>query len=215
LSCNVYKKFIDCQLTEEEFSTHAGTCPECKEAWEFEQQLASQITQFRTAQPSPSLWQDIRARLFAEKRKGFSPAGVKFQQFFKTLSARPAWQFAAAGVMLIIIVFGILNYAPRSSDHFISNRTLARVEQKEREYEQAIAELEKEAMPELNLADTELLLLYRDKIETINSQIQRCKEALAAYPHSVSIRKYLLAAYQEKKETLQEVLVFTQLNERI
>ena len=214
MSCNIYKKFTNGQLTEEEFFAHAHTCPECKQAWEFEQQLAAQIKEFRTSQPSPSLWQDIRARLLAEKRKRFSPAGSKFQQFFRTFSARPAWQFAAAGAMLIIIIIGILNYAPRSSEHFISNRTLARVEQKEREYEQAIAELEKEAMPELNLADTELLLLYRDKIETINSQIQRCKEALAQYPHSVSIRKYLLAAYKEKKETLQEVLVFTQLNER-
>jgi hypothetical protein len=55
-----------------------------------------------------------------------------------------------------------------------------------------------------------MMLLYRDKLETIDAQIERCKEALALNPASAHIRRYLLAALQDKKGTLAELLSYKQ-----
>jgi len=77
---------------------------------------------------------------------------------------------------------------------------------KEGEYIQAINELEKTARPKLAGMDLQMMSLYRDRLAAIDSQLERCKEALASNPANAHIRRYLLAALQDKKQTLAEVL---------
>ena len=88
----------------------------------------------------------------------------------------------------------------------LAGAALVQVEQKEKEYSAAIAELEAVALPQMAKLDTDLMLLYRDRLETIEAQIERCKEALATNPANAHIRRYLLAALQDKKETLKELV---------
>jgi predicted metal-dependent hydrolase len=54
--------------------------------------------------------------------------------------------------------------------------------------------------------DLELEFLYRERLEVIDAQIAKCREAVAANPANAHIRRYLMAALQDKKETLAEVL---------
>ena len=54
--------------------------------------------------------------------------------------------------------------------------------------------------------DPSLMLLYRDKLETIETQIAYCKEALIDNPANAHIRRYLLIALQDKKKALQEII---------
>ena len=54
--------------------------------------------------------------------------------------------------------------------------------------------------------NVELMLLYRDRLETIDDQIEQCREALSENPANAHIRRYMLAALQDKKETLKELL---------
>ncbi len=88
----------------------------------------------------------------------------------------------------------------------LAGSALERVEKLEREYVQAIRELEKEATPHMAQLDMELMLLYRDRLETIDAQIERCQEALETNPANAHIRRYLLTALQDKKETLVEIV---------
>ena len=62
------------------------------------------------------------------------------------------------------------------------------------------------AKPKFSQLDFELMLLYQDRLETIDSQIERCKDALENNPANAHIRRYLLAALQDKKEMLREIL---------
>lgn len=82
---------------------------------------------------------------------------------------------------------------------------LEHVAQKEKEYEAAIAQLERVTSPQLTQLPTELLLLYRDRLATIDTQIARCREALAENPGNAHVRRYMLMALQDKKDTLQEL----------
>jgi len=54
--------------------------------------------------------------------------------------------------------------------------------------------------------DLELDSLYRDRLGTIDAQIARCREALKSNPANAHIRRYLMAALRDKRETLTEVL---------
>ena len=54
--------------------------------------------------------------------------------------------------------------------------------------------------------DAELALLYRDKIATIDTQIDRCLRALHGNPANTHIRRYLLLALRDKRETLEEIV---------
>jgi hypothetical protein len=69
----------------------------------------------------------------------------------------------------------------------------------------AIEELEKQTIPRMASMNIELMLLYRDRLETIDDQIKRCREALSENPANTHIRRYMLAALQDKKETLMEL----------
>jgi hypothetical protein len=55
-------------------------------------------------------------------------------------------------------------------------------------------------------ADAELILRYRDRLETIDSQIRRCRTVLARDGANAHVRRYLMTAYQDKKETLTRLL---------
>jgi hypothetical protein len=64
-------------------------------------------------------------------------------------------------------------------------------------------------MADMNL---ELMLLYRDRLETIDDQIEQCREALSENPGNAHIRRYMLAALQDKKQTLKELLESEPIN---
>ena len=70
---------------------------------------------------------------------------------------------------------------------------------------EAITELEETVKPVLKSIDVELALCYRDRLETIDEQINLCKKELKHNPANTHIRHYLLAALQDKKQTLIEL----------
>ena len=80
------------------------------------------------------------------------------------------------------------------------------MEYTEQNYIDAIEQLEKEATPKMAGLDLDLMLLYRDKLETIDQQIEHCRVAIKNNPGNAHIRRYMLAALQDKEETLQEIL---------
>jgi len=59
--------------------------------------------------------------------------------------------------------------------------------------------------------DLELMLLYRDRLEIIDQQIVECKEALSSNSGNAHIRRYMLAAFQEKKNTLRDIMRASEL----
>lgn len=59
--------------------------------------------------------------------------------------------------------------------------------------------------PQYKQMDMELHLLYRDRLETIDRQITLCKNAIDLNPANAHIRKYMMMALKDKKETLKEI----------
>ena len=75
----------------------------------------------------------------------------------------------------------------------------------ENEYDKAIRKYEKDIEPVLETMDFERALLYKGKLKTIDNQIGECRDELKRNPGSGRIRRYMLAALRDKKETLAEI----------
>jgi hypothetical protein len=200
MSCEFYLKYESGEMPESEFQSHVRACSTCQKLVEQDAQLLALAKNLRQPAGAPLLWAKIEHALRAERQRQRPSWPANFQ--------KQKWALLRIAAVLLVAV-GLGSYflfkpQPEAS-RLLEGAALQQVEKKEREYVEAIAELEATALPHITKLDTELMLLYRDRLETIDAQIARCQEALAENPSNAHIRRYLLAALQDKKETLREL----------
>jgi hypothetical protein len=198
MSCEAYRQFDLGEMEETAFIRHAPSCAECQRLLAQDAQLLALTKSLKPPAENPLLWARIENTLRAEQRR----------QHPTWLQEHKWALLRMAAVLLVAIGLGsyfLLKPKP-SASRLLAGAALEQVEKKEREYTAAIIELERVALPQMAKLDVDLMLLYRDRLETIDAQILRCKEALAANPANAHIRRYLLAALQDKKETLTELV---------
>jgi len=215
MSCKKFEKYERGQMTFAEFELHALECIICQEKMHLDERLMS-MAKSLAEKPihAPQLWSQIEESLRRENEKSqakiVEPAtrpGSLRPFRFRLLPLIPAAAalLVAAGLG-IYFSFKALSHPPSSG--LLAREALAKVEKKEREYVEAIEHLEQKALPKMASLDLEMMLLYREKLETIDAQIERCQEALAANPANAHIRRYLLAALQDKKAALADLLSY-------
>lgn len=202
MTCKELERYDKGELNEVEFRRHASRCPACREALLLDEEIMSLAKGSREHIDAPRLWSRIESVLGKEIAQEDSERKGLF------LAWKPLRLVPAALIILLAaglgFYFGLLEHTPSSG--LLAKKALAKVEQKERDYIEAIQELEEQALPRMANLDLELAFLYKDRLETIDDQIARCREALASNPANAHIRRYLMAALQDKKETLADVL---------
>jgi hypothetical protein len=201
MSCPEAERYEKGELSEAEFERHAANCSGCREVLRLEAEIMSRAKELRRPVQAPGLWSRIERSLEEEAAKERARAPFLARLF--RLAPAAALILAVAGLALY---FGLRKHPSSVPSGILSNSALARVEQTEKEYLKAIEDLEKQAQPQMDGLDLELSFLYRDRLETIDAQIRRCREALESNPGNAHIRRYLMAALQDKRETLAEVL---------
>jgi len=213
MNCKELEKYDRGDLDEIEFELHAASCQICRQALQLHREIDSQAKLLRQPISAPHLWDRIDKALQEEKDIGpllsqrtSTPKELKkerspFHRKYLRIVTAAAVSLAIIGIG---IYFGVKNSAPTSG--LLAQKALIRVEQKEQEYQKAIDALEKQAFSQMDDLNLELVFLYRTRLETIDAQIEQCREALVLNPANAHIRGYLMAALQDKKETLVEVL---------
>ena len=73
-------------------------------------------------------------------------------------------------------------------------------------YEQAIDKLASQAKPQLENPTTPLQASYREKLLVLDSAISDLRAQAGLNPSNAHLRQQLLAMYQEKQQTLEDVL---------
>lgn len=163
----------------------------------------------------PKLWNRIEAALEAEKARGAAAAMLQeapaaYRRSFGVLrNLGKRWVLIPAGaaaLSLIALAAVLITRSAAPSSGILAARALARVESVEKEYLAAIDGLEKMAGPKIEAMDLQMVSLYRDKLTAIDAQIAKCREALDSNPANAHIRRYLLAALSDKRQTLTEIL---------
>ena len=190
---------------------HAATCSSCAEELRAWKQLSAAAAELRDYQESPALWSRIESSLREQQRAASNR--TKFWGYFDVwLRVSHAWQMALVGAMVVALsVAGGYLYihrtsqTPVASNKLLKSGALAEVERTEHEYMAAIDKLAADAGPQLN-ADTPLMASYREKLLVLDGAIAELRAQAGENPSNAHLRYQLLAMYQEKQQTLQDVL---------
>ena len=189
---------------------HGTACRECAEELRAWKALSSAAEQLRDYRESPGLWTRIEASL-NEQKQNHHVRWWESLLFWRRIPM--AWQLGMAGVLALALavtggyVFVTRNTPGQVADgKFLKDRKLAEVERTEREYMKAIDKLAAEAKPQMQTNSSPLMANYQEKLIVLDSAIDELRLQAGQNPSNAHLRYQLLAMYQAKEATLQEIL---------
>jgi hypothetical protein len=189
---------------------HAATCASCAEELRSWKSLSLAAAELRDYTESPALWLRIHQALTeqaASIREGRDRWSLR--SLFPNLSL--SWQTAAATafVAVLMISAGWLlrpNKPAIQQGSLLKSKALTEVEHAESAYVQAIDKLAADAKPQIDNPATPLMGNYREKLLVLDSAIDDLRAQAGQNPSNAHLRYELLAMYQEKQRTLEEIL---------
>ncbi len=190
---------------------HSANCAGCAEELGSWKALSAAAQELHDYSDSPALWPRIERALSeqaAGKRSAKRWAWLRFGGGF-ALGLQTA---AAAALVLVLTVSAGWVYVHRSrqiapDDHsLLKSSALGEVERAQAAYEQAIDKLAAQAKPQLENPATPLQANYKEKLLVLDSAISDLRAQAGLNPSNAQLREQLLAMYQEKQQTLEDVL---------
>jgi len=186
---------------------HAASCPVCKEEVRAWKSLSVAAEELRDSSDSPSFWPRIERALEEETTKKAQRAGLRrWFSFLPEISLGRQTALAGALVLILTVSGGWILHRQRFDQSLLKSKALKEVESAETAYERAIDKLAAEAKPQLDNPATPLLANYHEKLLVLDSAIADLRAQAGLNPSNAQLRYQLLAMYQEKQRTLEEVL---------
>lgn len=191
---------------------HSANCPTCAEELEAWKALSVAAKEMRDYSDSPSLWPRIE-RALTEEAAGKKQRTERWGWLSLGFGLALGWQTAAAAALVLILTVSavwIYVHSPKRVDHgdqsLLKSPALAEVERAQTAYEQAIDRLAADAKPVLENPATPLQASYREKLLVLDSAINDLRAQAGMNPSNAHLRQQLLAMYQEKQQTLEDIL---------
>jgi hypothetical protein len=190
---------------------HAESCAECAQEIRTWRNISLAARELHEEWQSLSLWPRI-ARALAEQQAA-KPSRV--QEWLRILQLHTlSWQTAVA--LLLLAVFAgssawlflrkpVVN-AVTDKRILLKDSAVEEVDRTQAAYVRAIDKLAAQAQPRLVDPTTPLLATYREKLLVLDSAIADLRAQTDQNPANAHLRRELLAMYQEKQDTLQQVL---------
>jgi hypothetical protein len=189
---------------------HSTSCESCRTELQIWREISAAALTMRKEWDSPALWPRIETSLQTEMAR---PRGWRAWVADLNFAPQMRWQIALATVVFVAasgIGAWLLMHrnasTPTNDAHLLTDHAVQQVEQAQKTYEQSIDKLAKLAEPKLNAASTPLLKNYREKLDLLDSAISDCRTNLERNQANAYLRSELLSFYQEKQQTLQQVL---------
>jgi hypothetical protein len=191
---------------------HAASCALCAEEVRAWKSLSVAAKELRDYSDTPSFWPRIERAIAGEAaRKARSAEHKNWFSFLPSFS--PAWQTALAGAFVLVLTVSAgwfyIHWPTSSADNdksLLESSALKEVESAETAYGRAIDKLAFEAKSQLDNPATPLLANYHEKLLVLDSAIADLRAQAGMNPSNAQLRHQLLAMYQEKQHTLEEVL---------
>ena len=176
-----------------EHARHCDACMEKLAAWN---EISATAQSLHADWQNALLWPRIERSIAAERRS----------HFLKT-----AYRVAAAVVLTVGIGAGSWFAVQRHHDNVFDREILRisaldAVERAEKAHESAIDELEKVAEPKLERSESPLMVSYKEKLMLLDDAIAECQTNIDQNRQNAHLRKQLLAIYNEKQRTLEQVM---------
>lgn len=187
---------------------HAETCASCGEELRSWKSLSLAAAALRDHAESPALWPRIHQAL-TEQADAIQARRWSWRSLIGNLPL--SWQAAAATAFVAVLMISAgwllrLNKPPVQQGSLLKSKGLTEVEHAESAYVQAIDKLAAGAKPQLDNPATPLMANYREKLLVLDSAIDDLRAQAGQNPSNAHLRYELLAMYQEKQRTLEEIL---------
>lgn len=182
---------------------HAATCAECREELRIWKSMSSAAGELKQEWETPYLWTKIERSLAEQMAAKPSP----WRSWLNSLGmAGFHWQTAAAMALLVVVTGSAAWWILHRGNDDPTFVRVSEVERAEAVYEKAIDKLASQAQPVLNEQATPLMASYREKLLVLDNAIDELRAEAGQNPANAHLRRQLLAMYQEKQDTLEEVL---------
>jgi len=176
---------------------HATDCAECAETLAEWNDISSTARELHTTWNSDLLWPRIERAIRKETRQ---PSPMR-------------WMQIAASVVVMIGLGVVLGFALRARKEekafdrrILINTALLDVEDAEKKHLETIARLEKLTDSTLEAPATPLMVSYKEKLVLLDDAIAECQTNIEQNRKNAHLRSQLLAIYDAKQQTLQDVL---------
>ena len=189
--------------------SHAASCASCGEELRAWKSLSLAAAELREYTESPALWPRIHQAL-AEQAEGMRERHERWswRSLFANLSV--SWQTAAAAAFVVVLMVSagwlLRTKPPIQQGSLLKSKALTEVEHAESAFVQAIDKLAADAKPQLDNPATPLMANYREKLLVLDSAIDDLRAQTGQNPSNAHLRYQLLAMYQEKQRTLEDIL---------
>jgi len=195
MNCQQYELWAMSNLSDPEFAAHRKTCPECQSAYKIDEQLMASAANLNTNIRIPDQWPAIENEIHRIKSRNKRLKLIRYS-------------LIAAASLLVIFTFFFQWSEPVdiTQERILDRTALEYVKSAEETYLQALESLEARAENRLQNTDDQLTSLYKQKLDVIDQQIKRCRNALEYNPANAHIRRFLLAALETKQNTLYEII---------
>jgi hypothetical protein len=191
---------------------HSANCAVCAEELRSWKALSIAAKELRDYSDTPSLWPRIE-RALAQEETSKKQRAERWSWLSLGFGLSLGWQTAAAAALVVILTVSAgWIYFHRTppvgigDQSLLKSPALAEVERAQAAYEHAIDKLAAEAKPQLENPATPLQANYREKLLVLDSAINDLRAQARMNPSNAHLRQQLLAMYQEKQQTLQDIL---------
>jgi hypothetical protein len=194
------------------FEAHSANCAVCSEQLRSWKALSAAAQEMRDYSDSPLLWFRIERALTREAAAGKQRSGP--WAWLSPGSGLPlGWQTAAAATLVLILTVSVgwvylhrTGPGPNGDQSLLKSPALAEVERAQAVYVRAIDKLAAEARPAFENPATPFEASYREKLLVLDSAINDLRAQAGMNPSNAHLRQQLLAMYQEKQQTLEDIL---------
>jgi hypothetical protein len=191
---------------------HSASCSACGEELRSWRALSVAAQEMRDYSDTPSLWPRIE-RSLAEETTAKKGQEGRWSWLSLGFGLSLGWQTAAATALVLVLTVSagwIYLHRPTpttpADQSLLKSPALAEVERTQIAYEQAIDKLAADAKPQLENPATPLQASYREKLLVLDSAINDLRAQAGMNPSNAHLRQQLLAMYQEKQQTLEDIV---------
>ena len=161
---------------------------------------------------------NIRAILQSLVENWQAAAAVAALVLISTFSVGLLWRHSQAPAPIFQQQSGVVAPQPFPSEappvertlspqkRLLTEQALKEIESTEAAYIHSLDKLAQQVQPELQSPTSPLMMSYREKLLLIDGAIAECRAHIEMNPYNAHLRRELLAMYQEKHRTLQDLL---------
>jgi hypothetical protein len=191
---------------------HLKTCPDCQELLKDFQGITEKAKELEEISPSPKSWLNIKAKLETEPQEVLTLPSPR-KEWLRALFYQPRLKYALSSALVLLLIIGVVTLGLWFSKgkgvvgkDDKNGYTFVKLKEAERHYQLAIKALEEAVLAQEGEVDPLTVTVFRKNLEIINSSIISCQQALQEEPDDIETRNYLLVAYMEKVDLLNEMM---------